>query len=218
MTGVQTCALPISDGSKPADWNTEGLNTSLLQQFGFKIPTENIKSTEQLQSAITDNVKKIYDSQKKSMGPFFDQITKMIMLNSIDLRWKEHLYTIDKIKEGVGLRGYAQKDPLIEYKKEAFRAFDILNNVIKSETVEKLMRVQLVADNAEQAIENMRPDDPDMDKLNYSAPDENGNSFVDMQNTGVSPAETPTKRRMVSGPAGGGNDRPQNRADRRKGR
>ncbi len=203
----------IPDGAKPNDWNIEGLNTSLLQQFGFKIDTQNLRTTEQVQSAISENIKKIYEHQKKSMGPFFEQITKMIMLNSIDLRWKEHLYTIDKIKESVGLRGYAQKDPLIEYKKEAFRAFDILNNVIKSETVEKLMRVQLVPDEAEQAIEKMRPEEPDMDELSYSAPDENGNAFQERQ----AEVAAPTKRRMISGPARG-NDRPQNRADRRKGR
>jgi preprotein translocase subunit SecA len=78
------------------------------------------------------------------------------------MRWKEHLYTIDKIERSVGLRGYAQKDPLIEYKKEAFRAFDILNTVIKSESVEKIMRVQLVAEGAEEAIEKMRPEEPDL--------------------------------------------------------
>jgi preprotein translocase subunit SecA len=210
----------VPDGTKSADWNVEGLNTSLLQQFGFKIQTENLKTTEQVQTNISDNVKKIYEAQKKSMGPFFEQITKMIMLNSIDLRWKEHLYTIDKIKEGVGLRGYAQKDPLIEYKKEAFRAFDILNNVIKSETVEKLMRVQLVQDQAEQAIQNMRPDEIDMDELNFSSTDQAVNSFQQMQSEAnqmqAEPA-TPTKRRMMGGPPRG-DDRPQNRADRRKGR
>jgi preprotein translocase subunit SecA len=210
----------VPDGTKPSDWNVEGLNTSLLQQFGFKIQTENLKTTEQVQNSISDNVKKIYEAQKKSMGPFFEQITKMIMLNSIDLRWKEHLYTIDKIKEGVGLRGYAQKDPLIEYKKEAFRAFDILNNVIKSETVEKLMRVQLVQDQAEQAIQNMRPDEIDMDELNFSSTDQAVNSFQQMQSEAhqmqTEPA-APTKRRMIGGPPRG-DERPQNRADRRKGR
>ena len=211
----------VPDGTKSADWNVEGLNTSLLQQFGFKIQVENLKTTEQVQNSISDNVKKIYESQKKSMGPYFEQITKMIMLNSIDLRWKEHLYTIDKIKEGVGLRGYAQKDPLIEYKKEAFRAFDILNNVIKSETVEKLMRVQLMQDQAEQAIENMRPDEIDMDELSFSSPDEAAlGSFQQMRSESnemqTEPA-APTKRRMIGGPPRG-DDRPQNRADRRKGR
>jgi preprotein translocase subunit SecA len=208
----------IPDGSKPGDWNVEGLNTNLLQQFGFKIQVENLNTTEQVQSAITDNVKKIYESQKKSMGPFFEQIVKMIVLNSIDARWKEHLYTIDKIKEGVGLRGYAQKDPLIEYKKEAFRAFDILNNVIKSETVEKLMRVQLVAEDAERAIEDMRPEEPNLDELNYSAPDENGLVSNQPHADGSGAEASPTKRRMVSGPAQGAQHRQQNRADRRKNR
>jgi preprotein translocase subunit SecA len=210
----------VPDGTKPADWNIEGLNTNLLQQFGFKVQTDNLKTTEQVQNSISDSVKKIYESQKKSMGPYFEQITKMIMLNSIDLRWKEHLYTIDKIKEGVGLRGYAQKDPLIEYKKEAFRAFDILNNVIKSETVEKLMRVQLVQDQAEQAIQNMRPDEIDMDGLNFSSPDDATlGSFQQMQSEAneMQVDQTPTKRRIVAGPPRS-DDRPMNRADRRKGR
>jgi preprotein translocase subunit SecA len=213
----------VPDGTKPTDWNVEGLNTNLQQQFGFKIDTANMSSTEQVQAAITDNVKKIFDHQKKSMGPFFEQITRMIMLNAIDQRWKEHLYTIDKIKESVGLRGYAQKDPLIEYKKEAFRAFDILNTIIKSESVEKIMRVQLVADGAEEAIEKMRPEEPDLEQLNYSAPEDNVDSFS--QESGFVSADAgtatqesaPTKRRMVAGPPRG-NDRPMNRADRRKGR
>lgn len=207
----------VPDGTKPNDWNTEGLNTSLLQQFGFKIDTENLKTTEQVQTAITEKIKKIFDHQKKSMGQFFEQITKMIMLNSIDLRWKEHLYTIDKIKEGVGLRGYAQKDPLIEYKKEAFRAFDILNNVIKSETVEKLMRVQLVPEGAEQAIDQLRPNEIEMDALKYSAPEDGEDSFMQTQSdTQGQQQPSSTKRRLVAGPAR--DDRPMNRADRRKGR
>lgn len=220
----------VPDGSKKSDWNVEGLNTNLMQQFGFKLDTENMNSTEQVQTAITENVKKIFDHQKQSMGPFFEQIAKMIMLNSIDTRWKEHLYTIDKIKEGVGLRGYAQKDPLIEYKKEAFRAFDHLNNVIKSESVEKIMRVQLMAEGAEQALEQMRPEEPDLSELDYTAPDETPAQFAEMsagsarglQSThhgdlqGPTVEQQPTKRRIVAGPPrGNDDDRPMNRAQRR---
>jgi len=224
-------------GSKRSDWNVEGLNTNLLQQFGFKLDVENMNSTEQVQAAITENVKKIFDHQKKSMGPFFEQIAKMIMLNSIDTRWKEHLYTIDKIKEGVGLRGYAQKDPLIEYKKEAFTAFDQLNNVIKSESVEKIMRVQLVAEGAEQALEKMRPEEPDLSELDYTSPDgtpsqfsemgaggaralqgaTRGTSQVDSQGQLMANDERPTKRRLVAGPSrDSDDDRPMNRAERRR--
>ena len=209
----------LPDGSKPSDWNVEGLNNNLIQQFGFKLDVSAMTSTEQVQVAITENVKKIYDHQKQSMGPFFEQIVKMIMLNAIDMRWKEHLYTIDKIKEGVSLRGYAQKDPLIEYKKEAFRAFDHLNTIIKSETVEKLMRVQLVAEGAEEALEKMRPEEADLDELNYTAPDENIQQFSDLDGAGESAAPAaeaaPQKRRMVAGPSRQ-SDKPLNRAERRR--
>jgi len=209
----------LPDGSKPSDWNVEGLNNNLIQQFGFKLDVSTMTSTEQVQAAITENVKKIYDHQKQSMGPFFEQIVKMIMLNAIDMRWKEHLYTIDKIKEGVSLRGYAQKDPLIEYKKEAFRAFDHLNTIIKAETVEKLMRVQLVAEGAEEALEKMRPEEADLDELNYTAPDENIQQFSDLdgasETAAPAPESAPQKRRMVAGPSRQ-SDKPLNRAERRR--
>ena len=208
--------MTIPDGSKVSDWNVEGLNNHLMQQFGFKLDVSSMTNTEQVQAAITENVKKIYDHQKQSMGPFFEQIVKMIMLNAIDMRWKEHLYTVDKIKEGVGLRGYAQKDPLIEYKKEAFRAFDHLNTIIKTETLEKLMRVQLVAEGAEEALEKMRPEEADLDELNYTAPDENIQQFTEMGAGEVAAEpEAPQKRRMVAGPSRQ-SDKPLNRAERRR--
>jgi preprotein translocase subunit SecA len=144
----------------------------------------------------------------------------MIMLNAIDQRWKEHLYTIDKVKEGINLRAYGQKDPLIEYKKEAFKAFEYLNNTIKSDTVEKVMRVQLVADGMEEAIEKFRPQEADEQEINYSAPSDSADAFSDLppqapqQGSAVS-EEAPVKRRMVAGPPRD-DDRPLNRAERRR--
>ena len=105
------------------------------------------------------------------MGPFFDQILKMVLLQAIDQRWKEHLLVIDKLKEGINLRGYAQKDPIIEYKKEAFDAFQNLNNVIKSDVIEKMMKVQIVAQQAEQALESFRPEETDLSDLDYQHPE-----------------------------------------------
>jgi len=129
------------------------------------------------------------------------------------------LYTIDKVKEGINLRAYGQKDPLIEYKKEAFRAFEHLNNAIKSETVEKMMRVQLVGEGMEDALERMKPTEPDTEDMNYSAPSENVESFTDMDSMnggGAAPTPEPqsTKRRMTAGPPQP--ERVLNRAERRK--
>lgn len=208
----------LPSDSKQQGWNFEGLNNALMTQFGFRLDLTTDMTIPAIEEAITSRVKMIFDHQKQSMGPFFEQISKMIMLNGIDQNWKEHLYAIDKIKEGINLRAYGQKDPLIEYKKEAFQAFEHLNNVIKTETIEKIMRVQLVADNAQEALEKMRPDGTDESELSYTAPSEATESFVDMDGGTSSPTAgqgQPTKRRLVAGPPRN-DEKPMNRAERRR--
>lgn len=210
----------VPQEGKSSDWNLEGLNTNLMAQFGFKLELKSSFTAEQIQNEIAARVKKIFEHQKSSMGPYFEQICKMIMLNSIDQHWKEHLYTIDKVKEGINLRAYGQKDPLIEYKKEAFKAFEYLSNVIKSETIEKMMRVQLVGEGMEEALERMKPSEPDTEGLNFSAPSDTIESFADMsggQSGTTRMAETqPVKRRIVAGPPSQDSERSQNRAERRR--
>ena len=67
----------------------------------------------------------------------------MILLQAIDTKWKDHLKQIDNLKEGINLRAYAQKDPLIEYKKEAFGAFAAMNESIKTDALEKIFKIQI---------------------------------------------------------------------------
>lgn len=210
----------VPQDAKPQEWNLEGLNTALMEQFGFKIDVSSSMSLEQIQDEIAVRVKKIFEHQKQSMGPFFEQISKMIMLNAIDQRWKEHLYTIDKVKEGINLRAYGQKDPLIEYKKEAFKAFEYLSNIIKTETIEKVMRVQLVPNAAADAIEKLRPHESEEIEMNYSAPSDSEDSFKDLpqnanRQASAGHSEPPTKRRMVAGPPRQ-EERALNRAERRR--
>ncbi|MEQ1723411.1 MAG: preprotein translocase subunit SecA, partial [Pseudobdellovibrio sp.] len=209
----------VPQDAKASDWNIEGLNMALMAQFGFSIDVNASMSLDKIQNEITVRVKQIFEHQKASMGQYFEQISKMIMLNAIDQRWKEHLYTIDKVKEGINLRAYGQKDPLIEYKKEAFKAFEYLSNIIKSDTIEKVMRVQLVPDSMEQAIEKLRPHDTDAVEMNYSAPSDSEDSFADLpvskSSSTSANSEEPTKRRMVGGPPRQ-DERVQNRAERRK--
>lgn len=204
--------------AKSQDWNLEGLNTALMAQFGFKIDVNTSMSVDKIQDEITSRVKKIFEHQKQSMGAFFEQISKMIMLNAIDQRWKEHLYTIDKVKEGINLRAYGQKDPLIEYKKEAFKAFEYLSNIIKTETIEKIMRVQLVPEAMEDAVEKLRPHEANEVEMNYSAPSDSEDSFKDLSPSDgqVRAASAgPAKRRIVGGPPRQ-DERVLNRAERRK--
>ena len=87
----------------------------------------------------------MFDKQKEHLGEFFDQLSKMVLLESIDQKWKEHLQFVDHLRESVNLRAYAQKDPLVEYKKEAFTAFQSANLSIRSEVVEKILKVRIMA-------------------------------------------------------------------------
>lgn len=142
-----------SENVKASEWDLEGLNTALRQQFGITIDFPNLSemSGDRLTSLVSDSVKGIYDRQKGSLGEHFEPLAKMILLQTIDHKWKEHLQRIDHLKEGINLRAYAQKDPVIEYKKEAFEAFEQMNATIMVETIEKLLKVQIVS--PEQATE-----------------------------------------------------------------
>jgi preprotein translocase subunit SecA len=79
-------------------------------------------------------------------------LEKMILLQVIDAQWKDHLLNIDHLKEGIGLRGYAQKDPLVEYKKEAFELFADMSDRIKSEALMRLYKIQVVHEETEVKI------------------------------------------------------------------
>lgn len=199
----------IPDGSPQSQWNIEGLNISLMQTFGIKLdPSVLAGNADTITEAIKNAVKKIYENQKSDMGQYFEQVQKMILLQSIDSKWKEHLLVIDKLKEGIGLRGYAQKDPLIEYKKEAFMAFEYLNTAIKQEVAEKLMKVKVVAQQAQEALQSFMPDEPDLDDLDYQGP-----SDQDIGQGMMAPEKPKNKMTYSSGPS----DEPKmNREQRRR--
>ncbi|MCM2280450.1 MAG: preprotein translocase subunit SecA [Bdellovibrionaceae bacterium] len=156
--------LYVAEGAKKQDWNLEGLQVALMQQFGAKIEFANAASltSEQIVDQVSAAVKNVFDSQKAHLGPYLQQVQKMILLQAIDQRWKEHLQRIDQLREWINLRAYAQKDPLIEYKQEAFKMFEEMNFLVKSETLEKLFKIQLVmqpsSDEAGMGAENSHAD------------------------------------------------------------
>jgi preprotein translocase subunit SecA len=203
----------LPEGAPKAQWNIEGLNNSLQETFGFKMDFhETETSADKITHEIQLRIKEIYEKQKSVMGSFFEQVQKMILLQSIDQKWKEHLLVIDKLKEGIGLRGYAQKDPLIEYKKEAFAAFESLNHSIKQEVCEKLMKVQLVAQQAEQVLQSFMPEETDLDELNYQAPQEQdiGRPLSDLG------LENEPKKNKITFNQGPGDEPKMNREQRRR--
>jgi preprotein translocase subunit SecA len=147
---------------KSADmWDLEGLRVSVGNQFGFDIAQlgfdfKNV-SYEQLGEKIPDKVRTIYQEKEKRFGLEYIRFQeRMIMLQVLDMQWKDHLWSLDHLKEGIGLRGYGQRDPLIEYKKESFSMFEELQTRIEEETVRYLYLVEPISQEEHDARERER--------------------------------------------------------------
>jgi preprotein translocase subunit SecA len=168
--------LYIPEGARRETWNIDGLVTECSRQFAIQFKEEEMRtmSAEGITNLVGEAVKMAYDRQKEHLGEFFEQIARMLILQTIDQKWKEHLENVDRLKEGINLRAYAQKDPVVEYKKEAFSAFEQANVWIKSEAIEKLFRIQLVnQDRGRQLVEESQDQELDDGALSYQGGEEN---------------------------------------------
>ncbi|NLB34308.1 MAG: preprotein translocase subunit SecA [Elusimicrobia bacterium] len=131
----------IPPKTHPEEWPTSKISDEILNSLGFRIQIKNedfqLSGYEGLRSHIEDNLKEKLESRKKSLGEKeFEHIARMILLQIIDTRWKDHLYELDQLKEGVSFRAYGQKDPLVEYKRESYHAFaEMMDNLKKEVTV-----------------------------------------------------------------------------------
>jgi len=211
----------VPEDGKREDWNLSGLVTALQRQFGLSLTEEELrgKDLETLTNLISTGVKTIYDRQKQEIGGFFEQMGRMLMLQTIDQRWKEHLERIDRLKEGIHLRAHAQKDPLIEYKKEAFNTFQEMNMGIYEETVEKLMKIRLVSEERARELITERPELNDSE-LSYAGADESA-GFAPSVGAPVlgqvnRPSQQPHQHQMTFGPGPGDEDQSLNREQRRR--
>ena len=135
------------EGSRKEAWNLEGLEIAVNAQFNTKLDLKDVSSIDEITERVKAVVIRIYESQKSHIGQFLAQVQKMLLLQAIDQRWKEHLQRVDQLREWINLRAYAQKDPLVEYKKEAFTMFEEMTFLVKAETIEKLLKIQLVVNN-----------------------------------------------------------------------
>lgn len=134
----------IPAGAKQSEWDLVGLNTALKAQFGIEVTFESEPtSITAVEEGVKAAISSAYEAQKTNLGPLFPQVQKMVLLQAIDVKWKDHLKRVDHLKEGINLRAYAQKDPLIEYKKEAFQAFAEMNEAVKTEALEKIFKIQI---------------------------------------------------------------------------
>ncbi len=137
-------------GAHPEDWDLGALTEALYRQFDVRIPApryEEAASREALDELVGTAVKARYAEREQELGePLLRALERHEMLIVIDGQWKDHLLSIDHLKEGIGLRGYGQRDPLTEYKKEAFDLFQDMVERTKGAVVERLFKVQIVRD------------------------------------------------------------------------
>ena len=145
-------------GIDPAEWDWKGLDDSVFRQFNMRLGLSEEQQeeliTEDLQDLVRDRALQHYDEREQAFTPpVMRYLEKVIMLQTMDSLWKDHLFAMDHLKEGIGLRGYGQKNPLQEYKKEAFSLFDDLSRRMQEDVVEKLYSVQVARQEDVQRME-----------------------------------------------------------------
>jgi preprotein translocase subunit SecA len=130
-------------------WDTEGLNKYLTEQFGLDMSAQGIDANQlnrqELGDSVFEKLKELYDAKEKQLGTDAMRYhERMIMLSVLDTQWKDHLLSMDHLKEGIGLRGYGQHDPLVEYKRESFDMFESMMRRSQEDTVRYLFHMQIV--------------------------------------------------------------------------
>jgi preprotein translocase subunit SecA len=142
----------------PSEWDFKGLAEALYHQFAFRLELsqqeQDSVTAESLQEMAVEKVTQAYERKETQFGaPMLRQLEKIIMLQTIDALWKDHLLNMDHLKEGVGLRGYGQKNPLQEYQKEGFEMFEEMVHRIQEDVVQKLFTIEMAREAAMEEIQ-----------------------------------------------------------------
>jgi preprotein translocase subunit SecA len=129
-------------------WDMEALKKTLLETFGLDLLARGVDAEtlnrQELGDAIFDKLREVYEEKEKQLGPDGMRYhERMIMLSVLDTQWKDHLLNMDHLKEGIGLRGYAQRDPLVEYKRESFDMFESMMQRFQEDTVRYLFHMRI---------------------------------------------------------------------------
>lgn len=130
------------------NWDIEGLTESVLQNFAIVINAEELKQANVTESEIIENLirdsKQLYDKKENDFGlDIMREATKYILLSTLDQVWKEHLHHLDHIRHGISLRAYGQKDPLNEYKREAFNMFELMLTNLKELFIQRISHLYI---------------------------------------------------------------------------
>jgi len=189
VSGILSDVMDQFCGAKvhPDNWDAKGLKEAIFTRFGVDILAEGIKaeslSRQELGDTIFAKLKERYDAKETLIGPEAMRYhERMIMLSVLDSQWKDHLRDMDHLKEGIGLRGYGQHDPLVEYKRESFDMFEAMMQRFQEETARYLYLMQILErppDGGAGAPETHRPSPGTGGDGNGSRPPRNIATSVD---------------------------------------
>jgi preprotein translocase subunit SecA len=152
----------INPDASPDDWDVTNYTIQLRSIYDFDVESEGIDferaTSAEIEEAIWEKLKVKYAEKEEQVGvEAMRTYERIIMLNIIDAQWKDHLLAIDHLKQGIGLVGYGQKDPLVEYKKESFDLFQAMLDRIDTTTIRSLFNLQVVAEQPPEALRQRRP-------------------------------------------------------------
>ena len=146
---LDSCVVTYcGDDIDPDEWDTEALKRNAGELFGldseaFADVDFESSGAEEIHNAVWSQAKLKYEEKESTLGPeLLRRIERDVMLQIVDSQWKDHLYGLDHLKEGIGLRGYGQRNPLVEYKRESFALFQAMKERIDDETVKYLWRLR----------------------------------------------------------------------------
>ena len=166
-------------------WDVPGLEKQLEAEFAVSLPvadwleSDNSLHEEALREKICAEVQTAYDAKSEQVGPDMRKIEKQIMLQVLDTLWKEHLATMDHLRQGIHLRAYAQKNPKQEYKRESFALFEELLSSLKYEVIKFLSHVQVQRQDEAALIEQKRREEAEREKLAFEHAVASGMAAVD---------------------------------------
>jgi preprotein translocase subunit SecA len=148
----------MNEKENKEEWNLKGFEDALFKQFNIKFDLVNLGQNNSAQLSvrefIIEGVQKLLHNKENEFGKeLMDYLMKVIMLQAIDTQWKEHLLAMDHLREGIGLRGYAQKDPVREYQREGYEMFMEMIARIKMDVLEKLCLIRI---QREEEVEEIR--------------------------------------------------------------
>lgn len=174
----------IPPQSMEEQWDVAGLQQHIENEFGPHVPVQQWLDEdaslheETITAKVIETVQKSYDDKCERLGEGLIDVEKQVMLQVLDMQWKEHLLSMDHLRQGIGLRAYAQKNPKQEYKRESFELFQSMLQTIKAETVRIVARVEPVSAEEMAAVEEERRQEMqrEMKALHAEAPSLSQNS------------------------------------------